>query len=152
MAGEMLPTAGNVIPQTHESVLIMMADDCSPDVFLVEEALRTNGIAFQMDVCGTGPAAVRYVAGTENQDRKPDLFILDLSLPAGSGLEVLREIRGRSTLDGIPVALLTSSLSPREKAAALELKADAFLTKPTSLDEFLWGVGSALRDLIQAAR
>jgi DNA-binding response OmpR family regulator len=127
---------------------IMMADDYLPDVVLVKEALRSNGICFQMDVCADGATAVRYVEDSEMHQWKPDLIILDLNISGFSGLDVLKEIRGRSLFDGTPVAMLTSSVSPGKRAQALQLKADIFLTKPSHLDEFLSGVGRALRQLL----
>jgi len=128
----------------------MIADDYFPDVVLVKEALRSHGICFQMDVCGDGASAVRYVKDSERQHRRPDLFILDLNISGFSGLDVLQEIRERSLFDETPVAMLTSSVSPGKRAQAMQLKADAFLTKPSHLDEFLSGVGAALRQLLSS--
>jgi CheY-like chemotaxis protein len=134
--------------KTEDSVRIMMADDHFPDVVLVKEALRSNGICFQMEVYGDGDSALKYVTSADRAEARPDLVILDLNLSHVSGLDVLREIRTRPAFDRIPVAILTSSLSSRERAQALQLKADAFISKPSHLEEFLSMVGSALRELL----
>ena len=125
-----------------------MADDHFPDVVLVKEALRATGVDFQMDVCGDGESALDHIIQSELHQRRPDLIILDLNLSPTSGLDVLKEIRGRALFDRTPVAMLTSSLSSTIQAQALRLKADAFISKPTHLDEFLSRVGMALKDLL----
>jgi DNA-binding response OmpR family regulator len=127
----------------------MMADDHFPDVVLVKEALRCNGVTFQMDVCSDGETAVRYLSDLETQHSKPDLIILDLHLSRIGGLDLLKRIREQPLFDDTPVAMFTSSLSPSKRAQALQLKVDAFLEKPTTLNEFLSGVGPALRNLIE---
>jgi chemotaxis family two-component system response regulator Rcp1 len=128
----------------------MMADDHFPDIVLVREALRTNGVTFEMDVCGDGEAALRYVRDAEALHTSPDLIVLDLNLSCVSGFDVLTRIREKPLFDQTPVAMLTSSLSPALRTQALQLKADAFLSKPTHLEEFLSGVGSALAQLLQS--
>jgi two-component system response regulator QseB len=59
--------------------------------------------------------------------------LLDLCLPDGSGLEVLRDIRARSA--GTFVAILTAFDAPRVKRACLAAGADAFLSKTTGLGD-----------------
>jgi CheY-like chemotaxis protein len=136
--------------QTVNTVRIMMADDHFPDIVLVREALRSQGIAFEMDVCGDRDSALRYLADAEQSQRLPDLIVLDLNLSFRSGLDVLACIRERPLFDQTPVAMLTSSLSPALRNQALQLKADAFLSKPTHLEEFLSGVGSGLSELLNS--
>lgn len=146
---EVEPRSGNPDQgETKEPVRIMMADDHFPDVVLVKEALRSNGITFQMDVCNDGDSALEYVNNAMQGQNKPDLIILDLHLSQISGLEVLKEIRTRQVFDDTPVAMLTSSLSPAKRAQAIQLKADAYIAKPSHLAEFLSMVGSALSDLL----
>jgi CheY-like chemotaxis protein len=126
-----------------------MADDHFPDVLLVKEALRSNGVSFEMDVCDEGDAALRSViASAEGRQCKPDLIVLDINLSGLNGLDVLREVRARPIFDRTPVAILTSSLSPVLRARALQLKANACLSKPVHLEEFLSGVGKVLSDLL----
>ncbi len=129
-------------------VRVMMADDHFPDVVLVEEALRSNGIAFRIDVCRDGDSALQYVIDADLKQEMPDLIILDLHLSQVSGLDVLKEIRTRQCFDEVPVAMLTSSLSPGPRAQAFQLKADAFISKPSYLEEFLSRVGLALSELL----
>jgi CheY-like chemotaxis protein len=128
-----------------------MADDHFPDVVLVKEALRSNGVTFEMDVFQEGEAALRWViASAEGRQSKPDLIVLDVNMSGMSGLAVLREVRALPIFDGTPVAMLTSSLSPALRAEALLLKANACLVKPAHLEEFLSGVGKVLSHLLNS--
>lgn len=61
--------------------------------------------------------------------RKPDLFILDVQLPDGSGLDVLRQIRLKREYDRVPAVVLTALDSPNVAMDGFERGANAFLVK-----------------------
>lgn len=64
-----------------------------------------------------------------------DAMLLDLSLPDGSGLELLRELRARG--DRLPVLLLTARDAIADRVLGLDGGADDYLVKPVALDELL---------------
>lgn len=73
---------------------------------------------------------------------RPDLILLDLGLPDGSGLEILRQLRlDRST----PVIVLSVQGAEKTKIEALDLGADDYLMKPFSVDELMARIRAALR-------
>jgi two-component system, OmpR family, KDP operon response regulator KdpE len=74
--------------------------------------------------------------------RRPDLVILDLSLPDDDGLNVLKKLREWSP---IPIIVLTVRDSDSDKVALLDAGADDYLTKPFSVPELLARVRAALR-------
>lgn len=78
----------------------------------------------------------------ETSTRKPDLVILDLGLPDGDGVEVIRDLRGWC---GIPVIVLSARSDEQVKIAALDRGADDYLTKPFGIGELLARVRAALR-------
>ena len=73
---------------------------------------------------------------------EPALVVLDLNLPDGSGLELLREIRGQSA---VPVLILTANDLETDQVAGLELGADDYVTKPFSLAVLRARVNNLLR-------
>jgi DNA-binding response OmpR family regulator len=72
----------------------------------------------------------------------PNLVILDINLPSGSGLDVCRAIRARSS---VPVMMLTVRSEEEDLVKALEIGADDFLTKPFSPRTLLARVKALLR-------
>ena len=79
---------------------------------------------------------------TEAGTRKPDLLVLDLGLPDGDGLEVIRDVRGWS---GVPIIVLSARADETDKIAALDAGADDYLTKPFGVGELLARVRANLR-------
>lgn len=73
---------------------------------------------------------------------KPDLLILDLTLPDMDGLETLRRLREWSSL---PVLVLSARPDPADKVSALDLGADDYLTKPFDAAELLARLRALLR-------
>jgi two-component system, OmpR family, KDP operon response regulator KdpE len=74
--------------------------------------------------------------------RKPDLLVLDLGLPDGDGIELIRDVRGWSTL---PIIVLSARIDETDKIAALDAGADDYLTKPFGVGELLARVRANLR-------
>nr|WP_169804383.1 two-component system response regulator KdpE [Polaromonas jejuensis] len=74
--------------------------------------------------------------------RKPDLLVLDLGLPDGDGLDVIRDLRGWS---GVPIIVLSARADETDKIAALDAGADDYLTKPFGVGELLARVRANLR-------
>ena len=74
--------------------------------------------------------------------RKPDLLILDLGLPDGDGIDLIRDLRGWSAM---PVIVLSARVAEDDKVAALDAGADDYLTKPFGVGELLARVRAALR-------
>ena len=75
---------------------------------------------------------------------KPDLVVLDLMLPGGSGFDVCRDIRAFST---VPIIILTARDEDIDRVLGLEIGADDFVTKPFSLRELLARIKANLRRL-----
>ena len=78
----------------------------------------------------------------EAATRKPDLLVLDIGLPDGSGVDLVRDLRGWSTL---PVVVLSARDDESDKIEALDAGADDYLVKPFSIGELLARVRAGLR-------
>jgi two-component system KDP operon response regulator KdpE len=72
----------------------------------------------------------------------PDLILLDLGLPDMDGIEVLKNIRGWSS---IPIIVVSARGHEREKVEALDLGADDYITKPFGTSELLARIRTAVR-------
>ena len=66
-----------------------------------------------------------------------DLVITDINMPDINGLELLRFIRGSEKHKGVPVLLISTQSSERDKERGLSLGADAYLVKPFSPEQLL---------------
>jgi two-component system KDP operon response regulator KdpE len=87
-------------------------------------------------------AATAERAGIEARSHKPDLLIVDLGLPDGDGLEVIRRLREWSP---VPVIVLSARTLESQKIAALDAGADDYVSKPFSAGELLARVRAGLR-------
>jgi two-component system KDP operon response regulator KdpE len=74
--------------------------------------------------------------------RKPDLIVLDLGLPDGDGIELIRDVRGWSA---VPIIVLSARVEESDKVAALDAGADDYLVKPFGVGELQARVRASLR-------
>lgn len=87
-------------------------------------------------------------AEIEARSHKPDLLLVDLGLPDGDGLKVIRRVRAWSP---VPIVVLSARTMEEQKVAALDAGADDYITKPFSAPELLARVRAALRRVVHAA-
>jgi two-component system response regulator RegX3 len=116
-----------------------------PTILLVEderaiteplaEALEREG--FVSTIAGTAAEAIEKANGS-----MPDLVLLDIELPDGSGLDVCRELRRRTE---VPIIMLTARGAESDRVAGLELGADDYIVKPFSAREVMARVRAVLR-------
>jgi DNA-binding response OmpR family regulator len=130
-------------------VNILLIEDAEPDVFLVREALKTAGLNFELNVLDDGEKAIEFI---DELDRYrgtncPHLVLLDLNLPRRSGDQILQHLRHSDRCKDIPVVVVTSSDSPRDKAEMSRLGATRYFRKPSRLDEFM-RLGPLVRELV----
>jgi len=130
---------------------ILLAEDNPADVYLIREALKEYGVECNLQVASDGKEVLRIVSEADDPSARPvDLVILDLNLPRHDGIEILRRLRESTILAHVPVVVLTSSDSPRDRQTAIELGATQFLRKPSNLEQFL-SLGLVFRKLLMQA-
>src|SRR4051794_38334329 len=78
----------------------------------------------------------------EARSHKPDLLLVDLGLPDGNGIDLIRRIRAWSP---VPIIVLSARTMEDQKIAALDAGADDYVAKPFSTPELLARVRAALR-------
>jgi DNA-binding response OmpR family regulator len=124
------------------ATLLLVEDDPVVRTFLADN-LTADGYA--MLVAGTVRDALRTL-----EYHRPDLAVLDLGLPDGSGLDVIRRVRAAdgvaSRLDPtLPLIILTGTAGELDRVRGLELGADDYVAKPFSYGELRLRVAAVLR-------
>jgi CheY-like chemotaxis protein len=126
-----------LLPDRAYSVLLV--EDDPADALLVEEALTDRGVATRsIRRANDGVAALEHLRSPDNP--RPHLIVLDLNMPRMNGRELLAVLKEDPALCMIPVVVLTTSSTPADIAAAYNLHANAYVTKPVNLDDFLEAV------------
>lgn len=120
---------------------ILLVEDDTDDVFLMERAFGKGSVPVEMRVAREGREALRYLHGEgEYGDREqhplPCLTLLDLNLPYVNGLEVLRQIREQPDIRKLIVVVLSSSVADSDIEQAYDLGANSYLSKPNDLEGF----------------
>jgi len=130
---------------------ILLVEDAPPDVFLVREALNQCGLTVSLQVLDDGEKAIDFINAADRDAAAPipRLVLLDLNLPKWSGAQVLEHLRKSSRLGELPVVILTSSDSPKDKAMAAQFRATAYFRKASNLDDFM-KLGDLVRELLAA--
>ena len=117
-------------------------------ILLVEdEALFAKAVSRRLEKAGFNAHAVATLAGAEQEVRanEPDLMLLDMRLPDGSGLDFLETLRGALGLN-LPVIAMSAYGELEDAVTAMKLGAADYLKKPIDLDELLLNVRKVLHN------
>ena len=114
---------------------ILVVEDDPAISNLIRTTLETQDYQFHTAQNGSGALmeAVSY---------NPDVMILDLGLPDMDGVDIIKKVRGWSSL---PIIVVSARTEDRDKVEALDAGTDDYLTKPFSIEEFLARLRAALR-------
>jgi two-component system phosphate regulon response regulator PhoB len=117
-------------------------------VFVVEDdADIARLVGFQLETAGYDS---RLFATGENvlseaQRESPSLFLLDIMLPGGDGLDLCRLIRQTPAISAVPVIFLTAKAEESDRVIGLEVGADDYIVKPFSPRELIARIRAVLR-------
>jgi two-component system, OmpR family, alkaline phosphatase synthesis response regulator PhoP len=118
--------------------LILVVDDETPVRALLRDTLELDG--YDVSEAADGPSAL-----VAFEKERPDGIILDIMMPGLSGIDVLREIRGRESGSEVPVILLTAAGDDKTTWDGWSAGASCYLTKPFDPDNLLSWVERILR-------
>jgi CheY-like chemotaxis protein len=112
---------------------ILLVEDDPDDVELMIQALHDNDVPYHMETISQGDKVVPHL---EQCEKLPDIVVLDLNLPKLHGREILTRLKAQPRLQSLPVVILTTASSQPERDQCLQLGADLFITKPSTVKGF----------------
>jgi DNA-binding response OmpR family regulator len=115
-----------------EPVSVLVVEDEPRIADFLAKGLRRQG--YDVQCAYSGSEALEWT-GREDAAEPIDLIVLDLGLPDIDGLDVLRELKARGS--DVPVVVLTARTEESDRAAALQLGAVEYLTKPLPFPDLL---------------
>jgi two-component system alkaline phosphatase synthesis response regulator PhoP len=115
-------------------------------IYYVEDD-QSIGFVIEKTIEHAGYTGVGFQQGdaflTAFQKKKPDMVLLDIMLPDGSGLDLLKNIRKKD--HDIPIMMISALQSEMDKVIALDLGADDYLTKPFGVLELASRIQAKIR-------
>jgi two-component system phosphate regulon response regulator PhoB len=120
------------------SQTVFVLEDDSDIARLVQHHLEAAGFAARLYHTPTN-----VISDAERQP--PALFLLDIMVPGGDGLDVCRRLRANPALSTVPIIFLTARAGENDRVLGLELGADDYITKPFATRELVARVKAVLR-------
>jgi CheY-like chemotaxis protein len=120
----------------EEHMLVLIADDDAETCTLVSAILRGDG--HQCLIARDAMQAFQLAT-----QRQPEAIVLDLQMPAGTGVGALEKLKRSARTESIPVIVLSGTKDPAAVDRVLGLGADQFLPKPVDAEELLAAVQRA---------
>jgi CheY-like chemotaxis protein len=132
------------------TVRIFLVDDNPADVSLLRLALEKAELNCHFTLIQDGAEALAFVRQQGQDARNPtlDLAVLVMNLPQDDVLHILKAMRESRAFTSVPVAILSSGLSPHDLARIQELNFAHYIPKPSTLEEFL-KIGLRLKALLE---
>ncbi|MER5433515.1 response regulator [Streptomyces sp. NPDC002588] len=133
---------------------VLLIEDDPGDELMTREAFEDNRIGNTLHVVRDGEEALDFLyrRGEHTDAPRPDLVLLDLNLPKYDGRQVLEKIKSDPDLSHIPVVVLTTSAAEEDILRSYKLHANAYVTKPVDLDQFIAAVRQIDDFFVQVVR
>ncbi|MEU3737622.1 MULTISPECIES: response regulator [unclassified Streptomyces] len=133
---------------------VLLVEDDPGDELMTREAFEDNKIRNTLHVVRDGEEALDflYQRGEYTAAPRPDLILLDLNLPKYDGRQVLEKVKSDPDLQDIPVVVLTTSAAEEDILRSYKLHANAYVTKPVDLDQFIAAVRQIDDFFVQVVR
>ena len=137
-----------------EAIDVLLVEDDPGDILMTQEAFEFNKVGNTLHVVRDGEQALDYLyrRGDYCDAVRPDLILLDLNLPKYDGRQVLEQIKSDPDLTDIPVVILTTSSAEKDFVRSYKLHANAYVTKPVDLDQFISAVRQIDNFFVQVVR
>jgi CheY-like chemotaxis protein len=136
------------------AIEILLVEDDPGDELITREAFEHNKLKNNLHVAHDGEEGLDFLyrRGQLESSPRPDLILLDLNLPKYDGRQLLEKVKSDPNLARIPVVVLTTSSAEEDIMRSYQLHANAYVTKPVDLDQFMKAVRQIDEFFVQVVR
>ena len=128
-----------------ENIHIILVEDNEGDILLTTEVLDETKLPIKLSIFKDGKEAIDFIDSQQGSNaEKADFILLDINLPKKNGHEVLSHIKKNISLGQIPVVMLTTSSSVKERGLCLANNAFGYIIKPLIASD-IWSLLDSLK-------
>lgn len=133
---------------------LLLVDDDDADIFLAKRAFKKSNVLSRIQTAKNGEEGIALLRREEPfaQAVRPDLILLDLNMPRMTGFEFLEIVKADDDLKSIPAIVMTNSQSDIDMTKCYQRHANAFISKPIELADFMRIIQAIEMFWYQAAR
>ncbi len=126
---------------------VLLAEDNPGDVMLVRDALQQQYPDCELVVVDDGDKIRAFLDARAEHGPGPDVLLLDLNLPRVEGPDMFRLLREHPCCSDVPLIVITSSDSPRDRAWTEEFRVAHYFRKPSNYDAYM-ELGTLVRSAV----
>ena len=137
-----------------KAIDILLIEDDPGDELIIREVFEHNKFHNTLHVARDGQEGLDYVyrRGKYQDAPQPGLILLDLNLPKYDGRQLLERFKSDLDLCHIPIVVLTTSAADEDILRSYQLHANAYVTKPVDLHQFMRAVRQIDEFFVQVVR
>jgi CheY-like chemotaxis protein len=113
---------------------ILYVEDNPDNIYMLSRRLKKKG--FEIIIAGDGQEGIDMA-----KEEKPDLILMDLSLPTMDGWTATKKIKGMNEIKEIPIIALSAHAMPEHRDRALKAGCSDYDTKPVDIKRLLGKIG-----------
>jgi CheY-like chemotaxis protein len=120
------------------TVDVLLVEDDLADVLMIQEALADWRIPTRLHIASDGVEAIAFLRqeGNHADAPRPAFVLLEVNIPRKDGFAVLTDVKSDEDLMTIPVVVFSTSTAAEDVRRSYAARADAYVVKPASYDEF----------------
>lgn len=116
--------------------MVLLADDDEDDRLIFKEALEQTGLNVKLTLTHNGVQLMEYLEQQKGKEL-PHILFLDLNMPLKGGIECLKEIRDDDVLQGLSVAIYSTSASEEDIENTFIEGANVYIKKPNDFNRLV---------------
>jgi CheY-like chemotaxis protein len=126
---------------------ILLVEDNIADIFIMQEAIDELNTGHHLETASNGEAALKKIRAISQKGNNNlfDLIFLDINIPRPDGRQILKILKEDPKYCTIPVVFLTTSNDLKDIKYAYENHVNAFVTKPSEIDDFFKYIKNIVR-------